>query len=188
MTARERDELARLVRRREAVAKTAAKQRAADLLAQTEAALAAKFKADDARWAVMIERAREAVAAANEAILLACREEGVPEDLAPSLRPVWLERGENRCPDRRGELRKVAQTRIAALELAARTEIERRSVEAQTAILAGGLADGAARAMLETLPDVTDLMPEPAVFELEADVDNQRRDKRDRYALLGGWG
>lgn len=189
MTAREREELAKLVRRREAVAKTGAKQRAAELLAQTEAALAAKFRADDARWAAMIAKAHDAIAAANEAIRQACREEGLPETFAPSINAYWLSRGENALGERRGELRKVAQTRIAALELAARQEIERRSVEAQTAILAGGLADGAARAMLDTLPDVADLMPEPAVFELEAEAEGRRSAKRERFtALMGGAG
>jgi hypothetical protein len=120
MTAREREELAKLVRRREGVAKTGAKQRAAELLAQTEANLAATFAAEDARWAAMIAKAHDAITAANETIRVACREEGLPEKFAPSLNAFWLSRGDNILGERRGELRKVAQTRIAALELAAR--------------------------------------------------------------------
>jgi hypothetical protein len=186
MTARERTELAQLVRRREAVAKTDAKQRAAELIAQTEATLAATFAAEDARWAAMIAKAREAVSAANETIREACRAQGIPEKFAPSLNAFWLDRGENRYADRRGELRRVAQARIAAMELAARREIERKSVEAQTAILAGGLADGAARAMLDSLPDVADLMPEPAIFEIEAEVETQAGEKLESWAALMG--
>ena len=168
MTARERAELAQLVRRREGVAVTAAKQRAAELLAQAEADLAAEYKVNDARWATITAAAEEAVQAADAQIAAICRAEGIAEEFRPLLYLNWYKRGENRFAERRAELRSVAQTRIKALELAARAEIARRSVAAQTSILAGGLAEGAAKAMLDVLPSVDALMPALAVDELEA--------------------
>src|SRR5215211_7373892 len=92
MTARERGELAQLMRRRETVAKTGAKQRAAELLAQADADLAATFKADDERCATVMAAARTAVETANQEIARVCREEGVPAEFAPSLNTYWLSR------------------------------------------------------------------------------------------------
>lgn len=186
MTARERAELAQLMRRREAVAKTAAKQRAAVVLARAEADLAATFRADDDRWAVVMAAAHAAVEAANAEIARVCREEGVPREFAPSLNTYWLSRGENGLKERRVELRRVAESRVKAMELAARTEIERRSVEAQTAILAGGLADGAARRMLDSLPSADALMPALAVAELEASAEEGRARRQGHAAVLMG--
>jgi hypothetical protein len=131
--------------------------------------------------------AQEAVEAANRFIKRVCREEGVPQEFAPSLNTYWLSRGENAFKERRAELRRVAESRVKSLELAARTEIERRSVEAQTAILAGGLADGVARQMLDSLPSVDDLMPALTVSELEAAAQEGRARQRERSAaLIGG--
>lgn len=64
LTARERTDLSVLVHKREKVAKTAAKQRAAELLADVEEQLAAISKAQDERWADVTKAAQEAVKAA----------------------------------------------------------------------------------------------------------------------------
>jgi hypothetical protein len=170
LTARERTDLSALVRKRERVAKTDAKQRAAELMADVEAKLAATFKAEDERWAAVMQAAAAAIDAANQEIKRVCREQGVPEEFAPSLNTYWLARGENGLAGRRAELRKVASTRIAAMQLAANSEIERGSLDAQTALLAGGLTTDAARAVLAALPTAESLMPRLSVDELEAAV------------------
>ena len=61
--------------------------------------------------------------------------------------------------DRRAELRRMATTRIAAMEKSARTAIEGHSVEVQTELLAGGLTSDAAKLFLEKMPAVETLMP-----------------------------
>ena len=60
---------------------------------------------------------------------------------------------------RRNELRRMAETRIAAIETKAIVEIELGCLEAQTAIAASGLTSEAARAFLTNLPSVESLMP-----------------------------
>ena len=170
LTPRERSDLSALVRKRERVAKTDARQRAAELLADIEAKLAARFEAEDQRWAAVTVEAQKAVDAANQEIARICREMGVPEDFRPGLHLGWYSRGENASRERRTELRRVASTRIAAMELAAKAEIERGSLDAQTALLAGGLTTDAARAVLAALPTVEALMPGLSVDELEAAV------------------
>jgi hypothetical protein len=135
MTKAEREELVKLVRRREQVAKTAAKTRAAELLADVEEKLAAIYRADDERWQTITRAAEEAVAAADQEIAARCREQGIPVQFRPGLTLSWYRRGENASAERRAELRKVATSRIAALEQRAKEEIERCSVEVQMQII-----------------------------------------------------
>lgn len=189
MSKGDRDTIATLMRRNERVAKADAKRLAAERLADIEAKLSAQFAADDVRWAAMIEKANEVVANANAEVRRLCVADGVPERFAPSLRLMWSSRGENSIPERRGELRLAARARVAALEKTALAEIERRSVAAQTALLAGGLTSDAARQALADMPSAEALLPEVSVEELRAlaERDQQSREA-GRAALLGGLG
>jgi len=160
MTRREREDLAKLVRRREQVAKSAAVQRSAELLADFEQQIASIYSYDDdATWRTLHEAAQHAVNEADAQVAERCRELGIPARFRPGLNVNWYGRGENATSGRRAELRKTATTRIAALEKQARTEIERQSVEIQTQLVAGGLESSAARAFLESMPTPEALMP-----------------------------
>lgn len=165
MSRRDRDDLAKLTRRRERVAKSDARQRAAELRADGQAQLATIFRADDARWKEAISVAQAAIDEANAAIDRHCDESGVPEAFRPSVGLGWSSRGENGSAERRVELRRVLETRVTALEKQAFTEIERRSLEVQTSLLAGGLDSAEARAFLESMPTAAALMPGLAVQE-----------------------
>jgi len=170
MSQRERTDLAALVRRREKVAKTAALQRKAELLADVEEQLAATYKRNAEHWAEVTAAADQAVADADAEIARRCQALGIPEAFRPSLHLGWYNRGESADAQRRAELRRVAVTRLDAMEKAARAEIERRSVNVQTQLLAGGLESAAAQAFLETMPTADQLMPPLALAELEASV------------------
>ena len=168
MSQHEYNELKGLLRRREQVAKTRAKQRSAELLADVEAQLAAEYKVDDERWADINRAALAAVQQADAAIAERCRELGIREEFRPKLSLSWHSRGENALKERRAELRKVAQTKIAAIEAQAIAEIERQSVEVQTKLVAGSLGSASAVAFLESMPGPDTLMPALTVGELEA--------------------
>ena len=168
MSQHEYSELKALLRRREQVAKTRAKRRSAELLADVEAQLAAEYKVDDERWADINRAALAAVQQADAAIAERCRELGIREEFRPKLSLSWHSRGENALKDRRAELRKVAQTKIAAIEAQAIAEIERQSVEVQTQLVAGGLGSASAVAFLESMPGPDTLMPALTVGELKA--------------------
>jgi hypothetical protein len=176
MTRREREDLAALVRRREKVAKTATAQRSAELCADFEAQLASIYSYDeDQTWRTITEDAQRIVHEADARVAERCRELGIPPRFRPGLNLSWYSRGENAVAERRGELRQVARTRIAALEKQARTEIERQSVELQTQLVAGGLESSAARAFLEAMPTPAALMPPLDVRALEAATRPQSR-------------
>jgi hypothetical protein len=183
----DRDTIATLIRRQEKVAKSDARRLATERLAQVEGALSREFEAEDQRWAAMIEKANVTVAAANDEIRRICIAEGVPETFAPRLSLRWLDRGENMDPRRRGELRLAARARIAAMEATARAEIERRSVAAQTALLAGGLTSDAARQALADMPTAEALLPEVSVEELRllAERDYQKRQADHEVSVAG---
>jgi hypothetical protein len=167
MTNRERDELAKLVRKREKLAKVAMAGRAAELEADFEAQLAARYEAEDAAWKDYVEKAEAAVRQADAQIARIAAERGIPKQFRPSFGCYWRERGENASKERRAELRKVAKAAIAAAQKTAAMAIERRSVEIQTELVAGGLQSDAAKAFLETMPTPEQLMPPVLMADVE---------------------
>ncbi len=160
MTRRDREDLARLARLRERVAKTSASQRKAELLADFERQLGAIHSYDDDEtWRALKDDAQQAVDEADRRVAERCRELGIPSRFRPFLHLSWHGRGENAAKERRAELRRIATTRLDALEKQAKAEIEARSAVIQTEILAGGLETSAARAFLESMPTPEALMP-----------------------------
>lgn len=170
MTSAERSDLLKVVRQRERVAKAGAAQRAAELLADFEQQLARRYSFDeDDVWRAAYQAAREAVDEAQRKVAARCEELGIPGQFAPEIfGPSWTMRGENAVTSRRVELRRVASTRLAALEKAAKAAIERRSLEVQERLIVGGLASAEARGFLDSIPAVESLMPPLQLAELEA--------------------
>ena len=169
MTRAERDDLAKLVRRREKLAKTDADRVAAERLAGLEREFAEIYRVGDEEvWREAQAAAEEAVAEANARVAQRCRELGIREAFAPSIGVHWYSRGENASKDRVAELRKVAKTRIDADAKRAKFEIERASVDVQTQLVAGSLRTAEARAFLEAMPTAEALMPSLTVAQIEA--------------------
>jgi hypothetical protein len=159
MTRNEIDDLQRLIRQREKVLKSAAKQRSAEVLADFENQMGQKYSFNqDAVWAEATKIADAAVAKAQEQIRARCREIGIPDRFAPRINVHWYSRGENAVAERRAELRKMAVTAIEAQEQKAKTQIELSCLEAQEKIALAGLTSDAARGFIEALPSIADLM------------------------------
>jgi hypothetical protein len=175
MTKAERDDLCRLVKQREIVAKTAAEQRSAAMLAEFEQQISAvhTFDSNDV-WKAAIEAAIEAGTKANEAVMSEADKLGIPREFQPKLRFSWA-RGENDYRQRRDELRRLAKAEIDALEKLARVQIESQSVQAQTEIIANGLNSEAAIAFLNRLPAIETMMPALDVTLIQAKLAGQAR-------------
>lgn len=167
MTKGEREELRRLVNERARLAKARVEQRQAELLADVEAKLAAKYDFDDEVWADVTAAARQAVKQADDFIAQKCRELGIPEEFRPGITIGWYKRGENAVSLRRGELRKVAQTQIAAAGKKAKNTIDTAALERREALALGALESAEAKAFIESMPTVEALMPPLDVRELE---------------------
>jgi hypothetical protein len=168
MTKYEREDLQRLVRQREKVLKSAAKQRSAELLADFENQMGQEYRFDqDEVWAEAAKIANAAVSKAQEQIKARCREIGIPDRFAPRLSLNWCNRGYgNLIKERRDELRKMAMTAIEAQEQKAKTQIELSCLEAQEKIAIAGLTSDAASGFIEALPSIGELMPRLSFAEV----------------------
>lgn len=180
MTKGEREDLIRLVKQRERVAKTAAEQRSAAMLAEFEQTIAEqhKFNNNDI-WKAAVDAAVEAAKEANAKVMAESDKLGIPKEFQPKLSFHWATRGENEYKDRRDELRRVAKAEIDALEKVARVQIESQSVSAQTQIIANGLNSDAAIAFLNSLPAIENMMPALSVEGIQAKLAARARRSRD---------
>ncbi len=134
ITRSEREDLQRLIRRREKVLKSAAKQRSAELVADFENQMGQEFSFDqDEIWRQAVDRTKAPVAKAAAEIAARCRELGIPERFAPTVSLDWQTRGyDSTLEKRRAELRRMARTAIEAQERKAITQIEISCLDAQT--------------------------------------------------------
>jgi len=172
MTKDERENLQRLVRQREKVLKSAAKQRSLELLADFENEMGQAYSFDqDEVWEQATKIAQAALTKANEQIAVRCQEIGIPRRFAPGLELSWYGRHENITKSRRAELRKMAETRIEAIEAKAITGIEVGCLEAQTTLAVAGLTSEAAYAFVEKLPSIETLMPALSFTEIAGEAD-----------------
>jgi hypothetical protein len=173
MSKSEREDLQRLVRQREKVLKSAAKQRSAELLADFENQMGSEFAFDDdAVWAQACKEAEIEVRKAQATIANRCRELGIPDRFAPNLQMHWRHRGYgNLVAQRKDELRLMATTRIQAIEQKATADIEMNCLKAQEQIALAGLTSNAAHSFIETLPSIASLMPALSYAEIVGEAD-----------------
>jgi hypothetical protein len=169
----EREDLQRLVRQREKVLKSAAKQRSADLLAEFENQIGQEYRFDqDKIWEQAEKLAQAVIDKAQKQVAARCRELGIPDQFAPSLDLVWNNRGyDNTVAGRRAELKRMAQTQIDAIERKAIVEIEMSCLEAQTALAVAGLTSDAAKAFVEGLPKIEVLMPDLSFAKIAGEAE-----------------
>jgi hypothetical protein len=176
MTKGERVELGQLIRKREKVMKSFAAERAAQMLAEFDRQSAEIYSFDqDETWKKATIEARTAVAEANKIIASRCKEMGIPEEFAPSVDFGWHERGQNEVAGRRAELRRMASSRIKAIEAETITKIERMSLTAQTEVIANGLESAAARQFLDSMPSLESLMPSLNMGEVQAALEDRQQ-------------
>lgn len=174
MTRQEREALAKLIRQRERLAKTAAAERSKALMADFEQQADRIYSYDEDKvWHEAVLAAKEEIAKAQVQIAKRCRELGIPQPFAPTLSVMWHQQRAAAAQER-SKMRHVAKRRIEQIEATARTAIERASVAAQEALLVGGLTTEAARMFADTLPVVDELMPKLEMAELQRALIEER--------------
>jgi len=172
MTKDERENLQRLVRQREKVLKSAAKQRSAELIADFENQMGQQYSFDqDEVWEQAIKATEAVIAEAQRKVHMRCRELKIPDRFAPKLEVSWYGRGENALECRRKELRRMAQTQVEAIEQKAVVEIELSCLKAQEQLALAGLTSDAARLFVERLPSVETLMPKLSFTEIAGEAE-----------------
>ena len=117
MSKSERADLQRLLRQREKVFKSAAKQRSAELLADFENQMGEEYSFDqDEVWEQAAKAAEHEIRKAQALISARCRDLGIPKQFAPDLGVSWRHGGgSNVLAARRAELRRMAQKEIELL-------------------------------------------------------------------------
>ncbi len=174
MTKHEREALAKLIRQRERLAKTAAAERSAQLLADFEQQADRHYHYnEDEVWSRVMATAKEVMARAQEEVAERCRELGIPAPFQPTIHVMWSQQ-RAAISQERAKMRTIASRRIEQIEASARTAIERASVTAQEALLTGGLTTDAARLFAEALPSVEELMPNLDMSQLQQALIEQR--------------
>ena len=143
------------------------------MLADFENQIASEYSFDnDAVWQEATKAADQAIRKAKSQIAARCRELRIPEVFAPTLALEWRHRGgDNLLERRKAELRKVATSRIEAMEKKAILEIEMQSLDAQTQIAASGLTSAAAQSFIAQLPSVEELMPRLIYSEVSGETE-----------------
>jgi hypothetical protein len=186
MTKGERAELGQLIRKRERVMKAAARERSIQLIAEfdTQSAQIYSFD-DDAVWKQAVEAAKNAAIIAQKEIEQRCAQLGIPKEFAPGVNFGWYGRGQNAVASRRVELRRMAKSRIEAMEQETIVKIERLSLAAQTEVIANGLQSEASKAFLENLPSLDVLMPTISAIEIKQLIDSKNRGREDSYGVYG---
>ncbi len=168
MTRADRETLIKIARQRERLAKSEAKERAAQLVADFEKQLDRRYHYDENDiWAKSHKIAEAAVEKAQTAVADECARLGIPAQFAPKLQLDWYMRGRNSVKEERAEMRRVAMKQVDALQKGAITAIERRSVETQEKIMVGGLSTDDARLFLEGMPTADSLMPPLTIDRVE---------------------
>ena len=173
MTRAEREDLFKVCRLRAKVAKTDVVALAAKHKAEFEKQLATIYSFDDhAVWKRAKEKVDAAVKEAREIMLQSFDELHIPHWAAPDIGTGgWYGRGENAVASRRAELRKVAYTKIDQMAKEANAEIDRRSADTQTNLLAAGLESAEAQAFLEAMPTAAQLMPAVSLREVQKQLE-----------------
>lgn len=166
MTKSEREQLSKLARLRARQAEREAEAREKILLAEVQDQLTAEFDAHDELWAEAVTIAEEAAAKANAHIRAVCADLGIPPREAPQPGLAWHCGPSYSDEKRRGELRKLAATRLAALTKTAKAAIGDRLLEVETELIASDLKSGDAKAFLLAMPTAEQLMPPLSIEEL----------------------
>lgn len=182
MTKGERAELGQLIRKRERVMKAAARERSIQLIAEFDMQSAQIYSFDDdAVWKKAVEAAKEAAVIAQREIERRCKELGIPKEFAPGVSFGWYGRGQNAVASRRVELRRMAKSRIEAMEQETVVKIERLSLAAQTEVIANGLQSEASKAFLENLPTLDILMPAINPIEIKQLIESKYRERQNSH-------
>jgi hypothetical protein len=177
----ERQQLERVLRRREKEADESAEEVKAQRIAQFEEELAQIFSAESEAFVDVTGLAKEAVAKVNDEIDRRCDELGVRRAFRPRVHLVWSGRGESADKERRAELRRVAERRAEADKLTAQKAIRRTFTDQLELLAIGALSSEEARAFLTQAPRPEALMPEVRL----AALDVGDRKVEGRYGLGG---
>ena len=177
ITKTERNELKAVVRQQMKVLRAEVEQRKAELLADVDEQIVARFSEDDQKWADAAHLAHEAVMEANRKVNDAYRE--LTGDR--HVERMYVQATVPQKPAReRIVLRKAAESRIEEQVAGALLKLQRQEADLIRTLAVGALESEEARAFLDSIPTVSELVPAARLAELEAGLDDVSTEE-------GGW-
>lgn len=184
----ETHDLSMIIKDRSKVLRAHAEEQAAACMADFERQMATVYTFDqDEVWQKATREAQRVVQESQDTIAKRCKQLGIPSAFAPSISASWQGRGENMLAARRAELRRVAQTSIAAMTKAAITKIEKQALDLRTQVVGMGLLSPDAKMFLESLAPVQELMRALDFAEIEKKLEKEQQLRlADRRRLYGG--
>jgi hypothetical protein len=160
MNKADRDALIKIVRARAKQVEREADIRQKILLAEVQNLVSAEYSARDALWADAVTITEDFARKANDQIRAQCADLGIPPQHAPELTMGFRRRSsEFSDSQRRAELTKLAEPKLAALTSMAKTQIQGAALDAEEKLVLGGLESSEARQILALMPTVEQLMP-----------------------------
>lgn len=168
ITKAERAELRSLIRQRFKVLRADIEARQAELVAELDVRITAKYADEDKAWAdgmyLIEEAAREANRKAND-VLRSLDMDGF--DLDGKDYSIVTVRSINKPTGKRSKLRQESLSRIEAQVKNARLQLDRQEADLLTRLVQGALESEAARAFLGEIPTVSALVPADRLLQLE---------------------
>lgn len=165
----ERAELKSVVKQQFKVLRSEIEQRELEMMAGIDGEIAERFAKDDQQWSATAHRIHEAVMTANREINNALYEGGY-QDRGRTER-IWVHSPTISKPQGdRMELRQRAASQIRAQGKAARLRLDRQEADLLRTLAVGAIESDEARAFLESIPTVGELVPGARLAELEADL------------------
>jgi hypothetical protein len=178
----ELEKLLKLSEREARALKAATEARKAQVIADGEAAIAAKYSPKyKPEWEPLAAEAQVIANKLNALIIKDLKDEGVPEEFCPSLLVKWINRGENSYVDRRTELKSVLKSEACAQQKLAVTQIELWLIQRQTELLPYGMQSDDAKRLLAERPSLETLMPSLQLNDIEGKLNEIP--SRDRWKL-----
>lgn len=169
MNKAEREELRRLLRAQFKVLKSDVEHREAELQAELEAAITARFAAQDKAWSdamfLIDEAAREANRKAND-ILRGLEMEGYD---ASKEWEVVVARSIAKPSQERARMRRQGAADIEVKVRSALLELQRREVELLAELATSALESADAKAFIGRIPTVSELVPASRLLAIEAE-------------------
>jgi hypothetical protein len=183
----ESHDLSMIIKDRSKVLRAHAEEQAAACMADFERQLATSYAFDqDEVWKKATLEAQRVVQESQALIAKRCKQLGIPPTFAPSISASWQGRGENMLASRRAELRRVAQSSIAAMTKAAITKIEKQALDLRAQVVGMGLLSPDAKMFLESLAPVEESMRALDFGEIEKKLEKEQQLRlADRRRLYG---
>jgi hypothetical protein len=169
----ERRELRSVVRQQFKVLRTEVKQREAELMAEGERRLVDRYRDEDKAIEDLNWRMKEIVRDAQRQIEDLMKEHGEQEDgggWSRSDGKLWFQ-GVSRKTEDRTQLRRALEAGIKEQVRMALLALDRQEADLLRALAVDALETDAARAFLERIPNVAELVPSARLREIESAFD-----------------